>query len=1172
MQNYDALYNQLINKIRSTRRKENLLLFLNGILISLGIGLSVLLVCVLLESILYSDTTLRTIFAGLSFVSFVVSFGVFAFPSLVRLFNIKNNPTINDIALRIGKFYPDMNDNLGNALQLIPISKKSNGMSSNLALAAFEEYYNQSYQKDFDVIIDKNDFKKKIIFFLIPSFLLLIGTTAFKSTIGESLNRIMHFNQSFLPPAPFSLEITPVQAELARDSRFRIEIIVKGTRPSQIWLSTKEQNQDKFDSFEIKANLDGKYIYEIPSIKNTMEFFAYSEWFDEKISTQTAKVTVIEKPLIKSISGRLVYPSYSELSPKFIDEQNADISALKGSKATFELLTNKNIEKASIVFIEKDIQVDTNKTQQDTLRIPLNINNNKISGELIVRQTGIYYFELIDKDAYTNENPINYTIIAQNDNYPEISLIEPTSDVEINSNGLLSIKAKINDDYGFSNLKLYYRLTESPYASPDEKYSSFDIIINKKELSQDIPYIWDLNKIGIMPDDKYEFYLAITDNDIISGPKVSKTQSISVKLPSLREVQKEADMAQEKVHQDLEKILKEALDVKKDIDELNREMLKEKNLKKEADWQDKKKAQDIAKKQEELKEKLSDVQQKLEETTKNLQENNLMSQETLEKYMELQKLMKQVDTPELRAMQDKMKDALKNMNQEDLKKAMENFKFNEEQFRQNIERTMQLLKRMQAEQKVDGLKNRAEQLAKQQENLAEQTKKSDANNKENQNNLAKQQDKLQNELNSLEKDMKDLDKLLDDLKDQKQIKEEFEQAKDALKSPETNQEMQNSQNSMKQGDNKKSEKSQKKASQNLNNFAQKMGQMKESMRKQSNEESAQKMQKAISDLLELSKKQELIKNQTQSSDYNSTSLPQYAQNQAQTFESLMNVAKAMNELSKKSMAVTPQMGQEMANALKQMRESIDNMADRNTRGASNSQIQAMSSMNKMVSQMQEMMDALKQQNQGSCNNPGGSGSGEGEGNPQNSGNGMSFSQKMQQIASEQQAVNQAMQKMMQGGGQQGQGGKEQLQKQAEQGRLADKQSTAQKSLEELAKEQKQFGGDKKKIDELQKIAQEMKEVMSDIKSKGNSPESLKKQERILSRLLDLQKSENERDFEKKREGNTANDIFAPSPAGLNLNNTDNEKVFKDLLRNNQQGYSKDYENLIKNYFNNLRKN
>ena len=1169
MQNYDISYNRLIDKIKSTRRKENILLFSNGLLFSLGLSLAVLFLTILIESIAFGDTTIRTILAGLVFVTFVVSFGLYAFPSLIRLLNLKNNPSINDMALRIGKHYPDMQDNLGNALQLIPLSKNPGGMSPSLALAAFEEYYNRISPKDFDVIIDKNDFKRNLLIFFIPFLLLVAGTTAFKSTLGDSLFRIVNYNKSFLPPVPFSLEISPLDAELTRDSKFKIEVIVGGTAPAKIWLSTKEENQNEFDSFEIKANTEGKYIYEIPSIKNSMEYFAYSEWYEEQIPSKIGKVTVIEKPIIKSISGRLIFPSYANLSPKFIDEKSADITALRGSKATFELLANKNISKANIVFIEKKIANDTTANNQDTTIIPLKINGNKIDGAITVNKTGVYYFELIDSDNYKNEAPINYTIIAQNDNYPEISLMEPTNDIEINSNGLLSIKVKISDDYGFKNLKLLYRLTESPYTSPDEKYASLEILFNKQELNQEISYIWDLNKIGIMPDEKYEFYLELADNDIVSGPKISKTQLIAVRLPSLREVQKEADMAQEQVQQDLEKIMKEALELKKDIDDLNREMLKEKNPKKEANWQDKKKAEDIAKKQQDLKEKLGDVQQKLEETTKNLQENNLMSQETLEKYMELQKLMKQVDSPELRAMQQKMQDALKNMNQEDMKKAMENFKFNEEQFRQSIERTMQMLKRIQTEQKVDGLKNRAEQLAKQQENLAEETKKSNPNDQDAKNNLAKQQEKLQSELENLEKDMKDLDKMLDELKDQNQAKEDFEQAKDALNSEETKSEMQNSQNSMQKGDMNKSQKSQKKASDNLKNFAQKMGQMKENMRKQSTEETVQKMQKSISDLLELSKKQENIKNQTQSSDYNSTSLPQFAQNQAQTFESLMNVAKAMSELSKKSFAVTPEMGQEMANSLQQMRQAIEQMADRNTRGASSSQLQAMSSMNKTVAQMQEMMDALKQQNEGSCNNPGGSGSGEGEGNPNSMGSGMSFSQKMQQIASEQQAVNQALQKMMQGG--QGEGGREQMEKQAQQGRLADKQGAAQKSIEELAKEQKQFGGDKKKLGELEKLAQEMKEVMSDLQSKGATPETLKKQERILSRLLDLQKSENERDFEKKREGNTANDIFAPSPTGLNLNDIDDEKVFRDMLRNNQQGYSKDYENLIKNYFEKLKK-
>jgi hypothetical protein len=225
-------------------------------------------------------------------------------------------------------------------------------------------------------------------------------------------------------------------------------------------------------------------------------------------------------------------------------------------------------------------------------------------------------------------------------------------------------------------------------------------------------------------------------------------------------------------------------------------------------------------------------------------------------------------------------------------------------------------------------------------------------------------------------------------------------------------------------------------------------------------------------------------------------------------------------------------------------------------------------MNKAAGQMQEMIGAMKAQQNGSCDNPGG----EGEGGSGSSGStpGMSMSQKMQEIAAQQQAINQAMQQMMQGG--QGSGGQSSMEKQAEMGRLADKQGGAKKSLDELAKEQKEISGaDSEKLNELNRIAKEMQEIMTDMKVNGVTPETMRKQDKILSRLLDATRSVHDRDYEKEREGKSAENLFKKSPGAINFSTQEGKaKILRDMMRANQRGYTKDYENLIRTYFESLQ--
>ena len=64
---------------------------------------------------------------------------------------------------------------------------------------------------------------------------------------------------------------------------------------------------------------------------------------------------------------------------------------------------------------------------------------------------------------------------------------------------------------------------------------------------------------------------------------------------------------------------------------------------------------------------------------------------------------------------------------------------------------------------------------------------------------------------------------------------------------------------------------------------------------------------------------------------------------------------------------------------------------------------------------------------------------------------------------------------------------------------------------------------------------------------------------------------NERDYEKTRESRSGEDVIRKSPAELNLQAIQNKQAVQELLKSMQQGYTKDYEQLIRQYFEQLQK-
>lgn len=77
--------------------------------------------------------------------------------------------------------------------------------------------------------------------------------------------------------------------------------------------------------------------------------------------------------------------------------------------------------------------------------------------------------------------------------------------------------------------------------------------------------------------------------------------------------------------------------------------------------------------------------------TQQMKQQNVLSDKTMEKYLELQQLLQQLDASELQKTLKQLQQQMPNISKEQLQQAMQNVTFSEERFRQSIERTLNLL-------------------------------------------------------------------------------------------------------------------------------------------------------------------------------------------------------------------------------------------------------------------------------------------------------------------------------------------------------------------------------------------------------------------------------------------------------------------------------------------------
>jgi len=1119
---------------------------------ALFFGIITILILSFVENFFNGDTSFRTALFTIAILVPTITFLTFSFPTFSKIFSNRKRIPLDRIAFEIGRFYPEIKDRFSNSFQLMTSIENYTGISKSFVLKASESVFNQVKDFDFSVVIKKRELRTSLIRFSTALILLVIIFLIFSNSLGFAFYRIINFNKSFLPPPPFSLTIYPKYETVKKGDNVKIIVKAKGTPPQNVTLKLKEFQQKDYENITLSLDSGNVFVYQIPSIKNSIKFFAETDWFTEKVTSDIGEIDVVEHPLIKSFEGTVVFPSYTNKPSFNFNEQNADLNVLTGSRINMSILANKKIKDAKIVLLKEKKNQEV--ISYDTNEIKMSANDQKASGSFIANFSGYYFIQVKDFDNLEIPQPVLYKVNTTKDESPQIKLLEPEADVKLSETALLPMMIYIYDDFGFSNLLLHYKLSASPYSTPWKNYKTIEIPFSKEKNEDNVAYLWDLNKLQISPSEEYEFYLEVFDNDRVTGPKSARTQTLRAKLPGIDEVLKETSEAQQTISRELENALKKANELKKEMENINRELNK-KESKNQLDWAEKKKAEEILNKQKELRNKIDEIQKSLDELTRKMTEQNLLSPETIQKYVELQKLLKEVKSPELERLQRQMEQALQKLSPEEIKKALENYKFDEEQFRKNLERTIKILKRLQAEQKADALQKLAEELAQKQEDLQKQTENTNPNDKQKLEQLARQQENLKKELNAINNELKSLKELMKELGKDMPLNE-LEKAEEELSPNETSQDMEDSQNSLEKGNTSKSSQSQEKAKNRLKKFAQQMKKVKDEINNRVTKETIKKLEKALNDLMTLSKEQSDLKKQTESTDYNSSKIAEQARLQASIAEALIDLANSLFELSQKSFSVTPEMARSLGEALNNMQRATESLANRNLASAKQFQDQALQSLNRTSLQIQNMLSQL--QNQGACSNPGGMGQ-------NGKGSSFNFMQRLQQIASSQQMINQMAQQLANENR-----GNLSNEQQAQLARIIADQGRAQKALEELSREQKQYGqADQRVLGSLNKIIQEMQEVISDLQSGKLTTETLKRQERILSRLLDATKSVYERDFEERRESTPGKELPKNAPPPLDPKLV-NKKSFEQFLNEIKLLYTKDYEELIRTYFNILQ--
>ena len=1103
----NAIHKELKTHARSEARGLGAQLGIVGFILITSLSV----IFVWLESFRYFEPNTKfslLLFIGVSTV--VILTGILTYYWLLK--NQKLGVTHSEkLASLIGNKLPSIGDRVLNAVQLDK-SLPAEGISEELHQAAIQAGLEAVEQVPSKLLFPLHKIKTYLWRVSVGlGMLVLLYFINFQKT-NAAISRLSQPQAHFEYPLPLSLTLSTTTDLVLAGDTLQLTGHVSGREISKLELLIQTRKDTSIYSLPV---IDQQYSLPLEHVMTSFSARArvvnersWEPW--EIIESEPLSIQVTNRPLVQDLNLRIRPPSYTKLPLAVHTRDILDISGFRGSTVSINGLTSKEVESVNLHFESGRV-------------LSAEISDARFKTSFTLKESDQIWFELVDDEGVKNLDPLKYPVYVADDLAPMIRVMVPGQDVVMGENMQIPIRLKLDDDFGFSKLELNYQLQHPDYLMADTNtYTEVIELPDAGLASQEFNTIWDIQNISIMPEDAIQYWFTVWDNNTVDGPRHAKSKKWLARLPSLDEIFEEIAQGNENVKEEQEEILDIVKEIRQKVDELAMEVQKDPNL----SWEQQQEASEAMEQVENLKDQLENISQQLDEMVSAAEEQNLFSNETLDKYSELQQLMEELITPELQETMKRLQEAMEQDDPKEMEAALEDFQASMENFQKNLERTLEIFQQVELEQKIDELTTRLNELADRQEALSEEM------DELNPDDASQIEEQIKDDFDKAEQAAQDLEELLDQNDDLSSQAVQDLQAQMNEAQIEAN--LSEAASQMQQGQMGEAKPPAEAAAKSLREMAFQSNQMRNSMQQQMMDQVLSEFRSILLKTLGLSQKQEALEQPTAKISPQSSLLRDYADSQMNLLQGLQQISGDLKELGDKTFAVSQSMGRTLGAVQAQMQNSISQMEARNPGKSSQSQAAARTSLNRMAQQIASSMESLEQ-------------SGESSG----------FSDYMKQLgqmAGQQQGLNQ--QTMMQLGA----GSQSMMQK------LAQQQLQLREALSQI---EKGMGSDSRMLGDLGKIGDEMEAVAKKLQGKRPTQKIHEQQERILSRLLDAQRSATQRDFSKKRKSETAGENqFSLGNKSLpdDLGEARNV-LYEELIFSLKQDYDREEQALIREYLN-----
>ncbi len=1114
-------------------------LLLRGLLYAVGIVLTLFLAVVLLEHFGWLSPTARALlfWGGMAVVVAVVAW--FVVRPLLKMNGLGKRIDHPQAARIIGHHFPEVSDKLLNLLQLMSDQSDGSDQSdqSDLLFAAIEQKTAALRPIPFLNAINLKANRRYLRYALPPLAVIVLLLLLAPTVITEPVKRIADYNTVYERPAPFRFVVATDSLQVMSGADYELEVEIEGSAlPNEVVVVIDGQRH------RMTKLSKERFGYIFKQVRHSMDFHMEGGG----VTSPEYRLEMLPNPTVVSFRMLLSYPAYTGRMPETVVNLG-DAAVPEGTMVKW-LFQTQDAQQLTFIIdsTAKWLETDPSGRVETSLRVMHTVN---------------YAFSVSNGSAVADT--LKYSLSAIADAVPMIAVEEIVDSLHPDRR---LFRGRIKDDYGFSGLVFVHKVTNPSDASRSASNEA-KIALNG-ESSQEFFFSFNTAELTLAPGDELTYYFEVADNDAIHGPKKARSQMFEIKIPSAEELDQLLDRSSNEVRESAETQMSELQKLQEEINEMMRRLVD----KKELNWQDKKDLQEIQKKQQQVREMMQQMQQQIQENNRLEQKYREQSEQLMEKQRELDRLMNEVMDEKMKETMAEIDRMMQELDKKKVQQELEQLKLDNAELEKQLDQNIELMKRLEIEKKVEQTIQKMDKLAEEQRNVSRETEQSKG--KENEQLQQKQQQlndrfqQLKKDINQIKEDYKSLDPSTD-FKVPTELEKQVEQHQ------------KEAQQSLQKGKNKDAGKQQKEAADDMEKLSEALAEAQMEAEQEDLAEDAEQVRQLLKNLVQLSFNQEELIGDLNTIYIQDPKYQTIITRQNRIKDDFRNVEDSLRSMARRQINVASAITKEVASVNNNISASMRGLLEMNqsfygsykNTQASQSMQYSMTSLNNLALVLAESLDQMQnqmrqnsqKQKNGQCKNKGKS-----QSQCSNPGKGKPSPKSMRQMQQELNKQMEALKKQLDKQGNK-QGGRHQLgqgQTMSEEfAKMAAQQEMIRRMMQEYGKEMKSSsGGDPKLAREIDQMMRQMEQTETDLVNRTITQQTIKRQQQIMTRLLEHEKAEMQREKEERRESHEAGDLYSqPSPAELEKYNKQ-LKPASDQLRTVPPTLSPYYREKVNDYF------